>query len=78
MKLSIVIPCYNESKTIRTIVDRVRAAPVADKEIIIVDYGSADQSAKIIRSQAARAPRFELVELSRNFGFQSVPRDNWD
>ena len=26
MKLSVVIPCYNEAKTIRTIVDRVRAS----------------------------------------------------
>ena len=34
MKLSIVIPCYNEVKTIRNIVDRVRNAPVADKEIM--------------------------------------------
>src|SRR5581483_3285379 len=42
MKLSIVIPCYNEAKTIRTIVDRVRASPVKDKEIIVVDDCSRD------------------------------------
>ncbi len=43
MKLSIVIPCYNEAKTIRQIVERVRAAavPGVDKEIIIVADGSA-------------------------------------
>jgi hypothetical protein len=37
MKLSVVNPSYNEAKTIRTIDDRVRAAPVADKDIIIGD-----------------------------------------
>jgi len=37
MKLSIVIPCYNEAQTIRTLVDRVRASAIKDKEIIIVD-----------------------------------------
>ena len=42
MKLSIVIPCYNERHTIRSIVEAVRAAPVRDKEIIVVDDCSTD------------------------------------
>ncbi len=53
MKLSIVIPCYNEAKTIRAIVDRVRAAPVADKEIIIVDDCSRDGTRDILRTEIA-------------------------
>ena len=44
MKLSVIIPCYNEAKTIRTIVDRVRSAPISDKEIIIVDDCSHDDN----------------------------------
>ena len=51
MKLSIVIPCYNEAKTIRTIVDRVRAAPIQDKEIIIVDDCSRDGTRDLLRTQ---------------------------
>jgi glycosyltransferase involved in cell wall biosynthesis len=51
MKLSIVIPCYNEARTIRSIVDRVRAAPVAEKEIIIVDDCSRDGTRDILRTQ---------------------------
>ena len=51
MKLSIVIPCYNESKTIRAIVDAVRAAPVAEKEIIVVDDCSSDGTRDILRAE---------------------------
>ena len=53
MKLSIVIPCYNEARTIRAIVDRVRAAPVANKEIVVVDDGSRDGTRDVLRTQIA-------------------------
>ena len=51
MKLTIVIPCYNEAKTIRAIVERVRAAPIASKEIIIVDDCSRDGTRDLLRTQ---------------------------
>ncbi|AKC83302.1 glycosyl transferase [Verrucomicrobia bacterium IMCC26134] len=51
MKLSIVIPCYNERSTIRAIVDAVRAAPVTDREIIIVDDCSHDGTREILRTE---------------------------
>jgi glycosyltransferase involved in cell wall biosynthesis len=42
MKLSIVIPCYNETRTIASILEAVRNAPWPDKEIIVVDDCSKD------------------------------------
>lgn len=42
MKLSIVIPCFNELATIDDIIDAVNTAPYSDKEIIIVDDCSTD------------------------------------
>ena len=51
MKLSIVIPCYNEAKTIRTLVERVRNSPYPDKEIIIVDDCSRDGTRDLLRTQ---------------------------
>jgi glycosyltransferase involved in cell wall biosynthesis len=43
MKLTIIIPCYNEEKTIDTIIETVRAVPY-DKEIVVVDDGSKDKT----------------------------------
>jgi glycosyltransferase involved in cell wall biosynthesis len=51
MKLSIIIPCYNEKDTIREIVQAVRNAPVAEKEIIIVDDCSTDGTRDILQSE---------------------------
>lgn len=48
MKLTVIIPCYNEKNTIRQIVDAVCAAPVALKEIIIVDDFSDDGTREIL------------------------------
>lgn len=53
MKLTIVIPCYNEAKTIRALVEQVRASPVADKEIIIVDDCSRDGTRDLLRTEIA-------------------------
>ena len=53
MKLTIVIPCFNEAATIRQIVERVRAAPVAEKEIIVVDDDSRDGTRDLLRTQIA-------------------------
>lgn len=51
--LSIVIPCYNEKASIRTIVDKVREAPVAHKEIIIVDDCSTDGTGEVLDTEIA-------------------------
>ncbi|HEX3730864.1 MAG TPA: glycosyltransferase family 2 protein [Opitutaceae bacterium] len=53
MRLSVVIPCYNEAQTIRALVERVRAAPGPAKEIIIVDDGSRDGTRDLLRTQIA-------------------------
>jgi glycosyltransferase involved in cell wall biosynthesis len=53
MKLSVVIPCYNERNTLRTVIDAVRAAPYENKEIIVVDDCSTDGTRDILREQIA-------------------------
>jgi glycosyltransferase involved in cell wall biosynthesis len=48
VKLSIVIPCYNERSTIEAVIDAVRAAPGGEKEIIVVDDCSRDGSGELL------------------------------
>lgn len=48
MKLSIVIPVYNERQTVRTILDRVLATPF-DKEVVMVDDGSTDGTRDVLK-----------------------------
>ncbi|MBI2406635.1 MAG: glycosyltransferase family 2 protein [Candidatus Harrisonbacteria bacterium] len=54
MKLSIVIPAYNEERTIAEIIRRVKAVavPGVEKEIVVVDDGSTDKTKKILGSIA--------------------------
>ncbi|NMC63451.1 MAG: glycosyltransferase family 2 protein [SAR324 cluster bacterium] len=51
MKLSIIIPCYNERETIHKIIEAVKAAPVKDKEIIIVDDCSTDGTRELLENE---------------------------
>lgn len=51
--LSIVIPCFNEKASIRAIVDKVRQAPVANKEIIVVDDCSTDGTSDMLDKEIA-------------------------
>ncbi|HZS19008.1 MAG TPA: glycosyltransferase family 2 protein [Candidatus Udaeobacter sp.] len=50
MKVSIVIPCYNEKATIEKIVAAVRAAPIGSREIIVVDDGSSDGTRALLET----------------------------
>lgn len=51
MKLSVVIPCYNEAKTISNIVQAVRNSPYDNKEIIVVDDCSTDGTRDILNTE---------------------------
>ncbi len=72
MLLSILIPAYQEEATIGEILDRVAAIDTVaigfDKEIVVCDDGSADRTAAIAASFAARDPRIRLVRHARNRG----------
>ncbi len=51
MKLSIIIPCYNEKEHLSKLITLVKASPVNDKEIILVDDCSSDGTTELIRAK---------------------------
>src|SRR5512143_769840 len=67
MKLSVIIPVYNEKDTIRELHDAVKAVPV-DKEIILVDDFSTDGTRDINQEMADDTTRIVLHERNRGKG----------
>ena len=70
MKLSVVLPVYNEEKTVAAVLEAVSSVDFAslpepvETEIIVVDDASTDRTAEII----ARAPRVKLIRHETNQG----------
>jgi glycosyltransferase involved in cell wall biosynthesis len=61
VRLSVVIPCYNELHTIDAIIDAVNASPYPDKEIIIVDDCSRDGTREKLRTEIEPSGRVSRV-----------------
>jgi glycosyltransferase involved in cell wall biosynthesis len=61
MRLTVVIPCYNEIDTIDAIIDAVNDAPFPDKEIIIVDDCSTDGTRERLRHAIAGSGRVAKI-----------------
>ena len=74
--IAVVIPVFNEQAVLPELFARLAAVFDGARDCrwraVLVDDGSRDRSAELLRTQAAQDPRFELVELSRNFGFQAA------
>lgn len=72
-RLSIVIPLLNEEQSITELYDRLKNVCnnlSVDVEIILVDDGSSDGTANIIRELAKKDPTISYVSFTRNFGHQ--------
>src|SRR5436305_321754 len=68
-KLSVLMPVYNEVRTLRTIVGRVLRAPISIPiELVIVDDGSADGSRQVIAELAAADARIRPIFHEKNQG----------
>jgi glycosyltransferase involved in cell wall biosynthesis len=67
--LSVLIPVYNEARTLRTIIKRVLASPVGlPMELVCVDDGSSDGSPEILDALAAADPRIRVFRQPHNMG----------
>jgi glycosyltransferase involved in cell wall biosynthesis len=68
MKLSVVIPVYNEKGTIEEIVKRVKAVEGIEKEIVIVDDASTDGTVDILKKMQAEQPDLKIFFKDVNKG----------
>lgn len=75
MKISLVVPVFNEEETIPIFHRAARGfAPFAgmDVEIVFINDGSRDSSAEIVRRLMRQDPAVRLVDLTRNFGKEAA------
>lgn len=69
MKLSVVIPVFNEATTIRDIVDLViKANATIEKELILVDDCSKDGTREVLKQMAAEHPEWRVLFHEKNQG----------
>lgn len=63
MKLSIVVPCFNEERSLAELLERVLAAPMGDwdREVLVVDDGSTDGSVAV--AERARKERADVIRV---------------
>src|SRR5688572_19395965 len=76
MKLSIIMPVYNEEKTIQEVLKNVVAIkiPGAEKEVIVVDDGSTDSTAAKIKESKEKLKGFKFIQQNKNGGKGSAVR----
>jgi polyisoprenyl-phosphate glycosyltransferase len=75
MRLSLVVPCYNEEAVLERFHEVVRTETVGiadDVELVFVDDGSTDNTLEILKKLAVTDERVRYVSFSRNFGKESA------
>ena len=74
--VTLVIPVFNEEAVLPELFRRLTAVfdhrPEITWNALLVNDGSRDRSAGLVRAQTKIDPRFLLLELTRNFGFQAA------
>src|SRR6202012_278464 len=61
--ISVLIPCFNEEKVIESSVRRILASDWARLEVLVLDDGSSDQTAEVVRKAFADEPRVTLMSF---------------
>jgi glycosyltransferase involved in cell wall biosynthesis len=67
MKLSVVMPCFNERDTVALMIERVLAQPF-EIELVVIDDGSTDGTRRVLEVLAAAEPRIRLLLQPQNHG----------
>lgn len=81
IKLSVVVPLYNEQDNVKPLIERlIKTISAIDGgyEIILIDDGSTDDTINRILEEQKRFPGLILLKLSRNFGQHSASQAGFD
>lgn len=71
--LSIVVPCYNEEKSVGIFLDEIQKTLVdINYEVIFINDGSGDNTLEEIKKMADSNPNVKYISFSRNFGKESA------
>ena len=68
MKVSILVPAFNEEKTIERVLLRLLVLPIGEREILVVDDGSTDNTGQLVKQLAADKPEIRFFSQSKNLG----------
>lgn len=75
MKLSLIIPAYNEEQVIATTIARIQDVFEKhnyDCELIFINDGSSDNTLQVLKNFKALDSRIRIIQFSRNFGHQAA------
>src|SRR5215469_1587967 len=73
MRISIVVPVYNEAENLGPLLHQIgEALRGEDWEIIFVNDGSADGTGEVLQNAAMADQRIQVLTFSRNFGHQAA------
>ena len=79
LKVSIIIPVYNASDSIRKMLDSILAQTLNEFEVLMINDGSTDESGRILEEYSAKDKRFKVfhklnegVAMARQMGVDNA------
>lgn len=75
--LSVVIPVYNEKKTVEKVIDKIMSLTYIEKEVVIVDDASKDGTVQVLENIKSKYPELKILFKKLNEGKGAALRDGF-